>query len=129
MPHAGSLRLVGDILDHDVPTCRPGQRMLDVRAMLERPPGIAVVVNDAEIVLGLLEPKHLDAPADSPVETVMGWGPATVRPSQDLEDLVARLARVGAETVLVTSPDGRLLGRATREHAERDIADTVGTDR
>jgi CBS domain-containing protein len=70
-----------------------------------------VVVNDRGVVAGRLE--HLDTaePEDSrPASQVMRPGPTTVRPSENLGAVRERMRARRVSELLVTTPDGELLG-------------------
>jgi CBS domain-containing protein len=69
-------------------------------------------------VLGRLQGKALDEAADTVVEDVMEEGPTTVRASEDLLELATRLGDHGVASILVTDPDGRLLGIVFRDDAD-----------
>lgn len=97
-----------DVLDRDVPRCRLDEQMGDVRERVRRSGwSFAVALNDAGVVLGLVSGGALDGDMDAVVESVMDPDPKTIRPS-------AALADVG-HSVLVTTPDGVLLGALKRE--------------
>jgi CBS domain-containing protein len=69
-----------------------------------------VVTNDHRIVLGRVHPRRLDAADATPVEEVMEPGPTTVRAHEPLAPLLDRMARRGVDEVIVTTPQGELLG-------------------
>jgi rhodanese-related sulfurtransferase len=73
----------------------------------ERP---VVVVNDVGIVLGRIDtvPKTIDP--SQVAEEVMLPGPATVRAHEPLADLLSRMERRDVPHMIVTTPEGRLLG-------------------
>ena len=97
-----------DVLDRDVPRCRLDERMGDVRERVRRSGwSFAVVLNDAGVVLGLVSGGALDGETDAVVESVMDLDPKTVRPSTALADV--------GHSVLVTTPDGVLLGALKQE--------------
>lgn len=48
----------------------------------------------------------------------MVFGPATVRPSEEVEALLGRMRDANVEAILVTSSDGRLLGVLIGAQAE-----------
>ncbi len=93
-----------------VRTCRPGQTAADARALLERSGAEEVVVVAGEdLAVGLVDATSLDAAAgDVSVVEVMLPVPGSIRPSVT----AASLADRDADRVLVTTPDGRLLGVA-----------------
>ena len=56
------------------------------------------------------------------------FGPLTIRPSLSLDEVDARIPR-GADSVLVTTPDGMLLGALRRADLERRLPIAAGTGR
>lgn len=111
-----------DVARQDVPTCHLGEHVGDVRKRV-RAAGldICLVVTDGDVVLGRLSKAELASAATSVVDEVMEPGPTTVRPHELLESLVPRLKerRVGA--IIVTVPNGRLVGVLFRDNAERRL--------
>ena len=79
---------------------------------------MCVVVNDAGIVLGLLRGESFNADPGTPVEALMESGPTSVRPDVPLADITQRMQRRKAGSILVTTPDGRLVGILQRKDAE-----------
>lgn len=77
------------------------------------------MVNDERIVLGLLRDAELNANPRAVAETVMEEGPQTFRASARLEDALGYMRRHAVDSVLVTTPDGQLLGVLRRDDAER----------
>ncbi len=71
---------------------------------------VCVVVDEHHVVAGVVTPSDLQGARSAPVETVMRRAPATVRPSEDVEALERRMRRARTTHVLVTRPDGCLLG-------------------
>ncbi|MGH9231524.1 MAG: CBS domain-containing protein, partial [Acidimicrobiales bacterium] len=69
-----------------------------------------VVVNDRGIVLGRVNPGRVEAADSTPVEDVMEPGPATVRAHEPLAPLLERMGHRGVDEVIVTTPQGELLG-------------------
>jgi len=103
---------VGGVARRDVPTCELGERVSDV---LERAQGsgwpLAVVVNEARVVLGLLDLERIDRDALAMlVGDVMVEGPVTYRPSVPAVEAAARLRERRVPYVLVTTGDGELVG-------------------
>jgi Mg/Co/Ni transporter MgtE len=115
----------GQVVRTDVPTCELTVRVGEVRDCA-RSAGwdTCVVINRARVVLGLVRDEALAAPAETPVEEVMEAGPASVRPDEDLGALVERLQDEEVAAILVTTPDGRLIGMLRRVDAERRLAET-----
>jgi CBS domain-containing protein len=74
-----------------------------------------VVLDDNGVVHGRLRPRELNGDPTGTVESVMELGPTTVRADEPLPDLLDRMARRNVTEVLVTNPEGQLLGIVTRE--------------
>jgi len=98
-------------IDPNVPTCNLGDKVRDVRRRLGPQITSCVVINDYRIVAGRLE--HLDS-LDSedprPASEVMRPGPTTIRPSDNLGEVRERMRAKNVPQLLVTTPDGELLG-------------------
>jgi rhodanese-related sulfurtransferase len=99
-----------DAADRDPPTCRPDDLVADITGHSDR----RVVVNERGIVLGRVTPGRLDSASASSVEEVMEVGPATVRAHEPLTPLLERMTRRGVNDVIVTTPQGELLGVVQR---------------
>src|SRR5438128_716611 len=84
----------GEHVRTDVPTCRLGERLAEVRARV-RAVGwdTCIVVNDAGVVLGRLGRGALASEDDVAAEQAMTAGPSTVRPSITLEAIVERMQK------------------------------------
>ncbi|HSH60990.1 MAG TPA: CBS domain-containing protein [Acidimicrobiales bacterium] len=67
------------------------------------------VVNADDVVLGRVPANRPAEPARL-AEDVMQPGPRTVRAHEPLDPLLQRMAERGVGEVLVTTPEGRLLG-------------------
>ena len=112
-----------------MPTCALDDRLGDVKARVEATGwDECVVVNQAGVVLGRLRRPALDGDAGTPVDEVMESGPTTVRPDEALASLVPRLRDKGVGRILVTTPDGRLVGLVARDAAERALAEHGSTE-
>jgi CBS domain-containing protein len=79
------------------------------RARLSSSPPTFVLFDDA-VVAGILEENAFEADDDQLVDDVMNPGPTTVRPSEDVNDLRERMHKRNVGEVIVTRPDGRLVG-------------------
>ncbi len=111
LPRQGWADLAGDHLTADIPTCSPGERLADIRHLLDHPLGMVVALNHLGIVMGTVDTEQLEAAdPDAPVGEVMWEGPTTVRPSEETEGLSERMRNANVDAVLVTSSDGKLLG-------------------
>jgi CBS domain-containing protein len=98
-------------VDPNVPTCHLAEEVGTVRRRLGDGPTFCVVVNERRIVAGRLE--HLDRvdPQDRrPASEIMRAGPTTIRPSEDLSAVRQRMRERHIPQLLVTTPDGELLG-------------------
>ena len=113
----------GHLARRDPPTCGLGDQLGDVRDRV-RAAGWdgCVVVNEAGIVLGRVRGDALDGDPRGTVEAVMESGPTTVRPSEPLDAITGRMRDRNVGSVLVTTPDGRLVGVLKRDDAERRLA-------
>lgn len=106
---------VGDMMDPTVPTCTPDQRVRDVAQRLGSEWDTCVVINDNRIVQGRLRRDRLDTNDDRAVEEVMEPGPATVRADADLTETTERMKQRGVKSLIVSTPDGALLGALRTE--------------
>lgn len=113
--HAADHVLAGEAADADVPTCGLDDRVADLD--LDHPVGYVLVVNDRDVVLGKILPRHAEASPDAPARDVMIEGPTTVRGSEDLDALTDRMEDADTSSVIVTSKEGQLVGVLGIEHA------------
>ena len=81
-----------------------------------------LVVNDQRVVLGRLPGRALRTPTESMAEAVMERGPSTIRPDELLSQLVPRLRDKHVDRIIVTTPDGQLVGIVERQAAENALA-------
>ena len=113
----------GDVLRRDVPLCHLHERVGDV---WERVRGAGwdqcIVVDGDKVVLGRLGRSALRGAPTATVEEVMTAGPVTVRPNRLLAELVARMRARRVGSMVVTDPDGRLIGVLFRRDAEQRLA-------
>ena len=98
------------VLRADVATASPDERVADVQERVGAIEGRVAVINDAGIIIGTLTPEQLASADDARVEESMREGPTTVRPSEEIDDLTARMERAGVPAIFVTTPSGKLLG-------------------
>jgi len=73
--------------------------------------GPVLVLNDAGVVMGAAHQDRLEA-ADpqTPAGELMRFGVTTVRPSEEVAGLVHRMGHAQVSRVVVTRPDGTLVG-------------------
>jgi CBS domain-containing protein len=73
--------------------------------------GPVLVLNQAGVVMGAAYRDGLvSAAAEAEVESVMRFGVSTVRPSEDAAALAHRMGHAEVTRVVVTRPDGTLVG-------------------
>ncbi len=93
---------------------------------------MCLVVTNDNVVLGRLRGKALRASQVAIVDEVMEEGPTTIRPDTLLDDIIPRMQQKRVASIVVTTPDGRLIGVLFRHDAEaRLVTSTVqpkGTD-
>ena len=119
----GSKTRAGAHARTDVPTCRLGAELRQVRKLVENAGwDTCFVVDGAGVVLGRLERSALRSDADVRVEAVMTPGPSTIRPSARLEATVERMRRQDLTNLPVTSSEGKLIGLLARDDAEAALA-------
>jgi CBS domain-containing protein len=102
---------VSEVMDRSAPTCELAEPVAEVIARIA-PTGaeLCVVVNERSVVQGRLRLDRLD-PADiRPAEEAMEPGPATVRADADLAETTERMRRRAVASLIVSNPDGVLLG-------------------
>ncbi len=118
----GELR-AGSVARSGVPTCRPHTPVSEATAAVQAGGwDECLVLNEEEIVLGRLRGAQLDSTSQEPAEAVMELGPTTTRADDDLAGLVERMQRRNVGSILVSDPDGRLIGVLYREDAEAALS-------
>ncbi len=114
----------GDIAQRDTPTCGLANRLGDARDRTQDADQIVcIVVDDRGVVLGRLRGNALREDPEATVESVMEDGPTTIRADASLEEITERMRKRGVGSILVTDPEGRLLGILYRNEAERVLAE------
>jgi CBS domain-containing protein len=114
--------IAGRVLRGDAVLCRPTARVADVRASIERSPyPFALVTSQDGTLLGRAPLSALDADSERPVFDVAEPGPKTFRPHVSAEKVVGVLADKGLRWAILTTPEGRVLGVASREDLERIV--------
>ena len=112
--------IAGRAMRDDAVLCRPTDRVADVRASIERSPyPFALVTSENGTLLGRAPLSALDADSDRPVWDVAASGPKTFRPPVSAEKVVGVLADKDLRWAIITTPEGRLLGVASREDLAR----------
>jgi CBS domain-containing protein len=108
------------LLRDDVATCGLKDPVDDVARRIDASPyGFALVISASRVVLGRVR-RSATSNAESPAlaEAVMEPGPSTIRPHTSLEDLRNRLSSSSVNTLLLTDPEGKLLGVVRRSDIE-----------
>src|SRR6266516_2624511 len=124
-PGALTLR-AGAVARRDVPTCKPGDRIADAAETATAAGArVCMVVNEERVVLGRLRGDALTREPDATAEDVMEEGPTTTRADDNLEHLTTRLRNRSVASIVVTDPDGRLIGLLYREDAQAALGSTT----
>ncbi len=114
----------GNIAQLDIPTCGLANRLGDARDRTQdADQNVCVVVDDHGVVLGRLRGDALREDPEATIESVMEDGPTTVRADASLEEITERMRKRGVGSILVTDPEGRLIGILYRNEAERVLAE------
>jgi Mg/Co/Ni transporter MgtE len=112
LPFEGTAQLAGMFTRREVATATedtPAQEALG--RLKARGFGPVVVLNQAGVVMGAAHLEQLEsAPAGTAVGALMRPGVSTVRPSEQVADLVHRMGHAGISRVVVTRSDGTLVG-------------------
>jgi CBS domain-containing protein len=104
----------------DVVRCAPNDRVSAVRDAIERSPyPFALVTGREGMLLGRIRGSALDREPDRPIGELMELGPSTVRPHRAAGEIAERLAEGDLRWAIVTTPQGRLVGVASRRDLER----------
>jgi rhodanese-related sulfurtransferase len=101
---------IRQMIQKDVPTCALRERLEDVKSRHRPNQDLCVVINDRNIVLGIIQGETWDANPQSRVADVMQPGPRTLRPDMDPKDAQKILRNYDASSAIVTTSDGELLG-------------------
>lgn len=113
---------IGDLARRDVPTCRLTDRAGEVGQRMKAAGGeVCVVVNDQNVVLGLVKSETPVADPQATVEQVMQSGPTTIRPRWPLDEAVSYMQGQELDHILVTTSDGQLIGLLYRGDVERRL--------
>jgi CBS domain-containing protein len=112
--------IAGRVMRDDAALCRPTDPIAAVRESIKRSPyPFALVTSDDRTLLGRAPSSALDPASDSPVWEVAEPGPKTFRPHVSAEKVAEVLASKDLRWAIVTTPEGRVLGIASRDDLER----------
>jgi rhodanese-related sulfurtransferase/CBS domain-containing protein len=103
----------GSIARRDVPRCSLGEKVGDVRERFDDA-GLCVVVDDEDVVLGVVREEVTGLPDETLVDEVLQPGPPTARPSITADELARNLDQDARPHILVTTLEGRLVGLIRR---------------
>src|SRR5262245_4724066 len=101
---------IRQMIHKEVATCSLRERLEDVKSRGRPKQDICVVVNDRNIVLGVIQGATWDANPLARVADIMQPGPRTIRPDLDPKDAQKILRNYDAPNAIVTTSDGELLG-------------------
>src|SRR5215471_15648603 len=101
---------IRQMIHKDVPTCSLRERLEDVKSRRRPNYDLCVVVNDRNIVLGVIQGEAWDANPLARVSEVMQPGPRTIRPDLEPKDAQRILKNYDGPSAIVTTSDGELLG-------------------
>jgi rhodanese-related sulfurtransferase len=112
------------MIHKDVPTCRLRERLQDVKSRRRPNQDTCVVVNESNIVLGVIHKDAWEADPDARIGDIMDPAPQTIRPDLEPKDAQKILRGYQAATVLVTTSDGELLGalRIAQKKAQKPLS-------
>jgi CBS domain-containing protein len=80
---------------------------------------VAVVIDQARIVLGLLRSKQLEMDRNLLVEQAMRPGPSTFRPYVSIKDMADYMVEHELDSAPITTSDGKLIGMLLKADAIR----------
>ncbi len=109
-----------DFMQRDAPTCLLGDCLSDATNKADGVEQIAVV-NSTGVVLGAVRKYDLFYQGDEKVEHRMDPAPVTLRPTMAIEEAAAFMSRNELSHVLITTSEGKLVGRLQRQAAEHAV--------
>ena len=117
---AAAVPRVADATRPDVPTSTPDELLGDIHSRtFESGWEECIVIDCQRIVVGRLRNKDWGTNRSHPAEAVMESGLTTVRSDGLLQPLVERMVAHGTTMIIVTTPQGQLLGALRRSDAQR----------
>ena len=117
---ADSSTRVSSVANTHPPTCRLDESVAAVAARLHEGWDISVVINERQVVLGLLGRGALGSATHASVESAMRPGPSTIRPSARIDAIRKRMREQNLTRIVVTRSDGRLFGVVRHEDLGAD---------
>ena len=112
LPFEGTAQFAGMFTRRGVATAGEHTPAAEALRLLEAQGfGPVLVLNKADVDMGAAYRDRLEAaPGQAEVGNVMRFGVSTVRPSEDAAALAQRMGHAGVTRVVVTRPDGTLIG-------------------
>ena len=112
LPFEGTAQLAGMFTRRGVATAAEDTPAAEALRVLEAQGfGPVLVLNPAGVVMGAAyRNARASAPAGAETKTVMRFGVSTVRSSEDAAALAHRMGQAEVTRVVVTRPDGTLVG-------------------
>lgn len=111
----------GDVVHGGVPTCYFRDSLADARQAMDKDGrGFCVATDEDNVVLGMLY-REDQAEEGATVENAMHPGPTTIRANEPLGPLIERMEHARVDAILVTDPEGRLLGLLDRHAAKQAL--------
>lgn len=120
----------GDVARRDMFVCGLKDRLGDVRKRAGAAGwDVVVVVDDAEVVLGLLRSEQLEEEPGLHVENAMRPGPSTFRPYVPIKEMADYMVEHQLDSVPITTSEGKLVGVLFKHDAAREAASGSATAR
>ncbi|NNL68486.1 MAG: CBS domain-containing protein [Acidimicrobiia bacterium] len=111
---------IADATRPDIPTAQPHETVGTARQRASEAGWDEALVVDCEgIVVGRLRGSAWEADDELTVDAVMELGPTTVRPDGSLHSLLGRMNERGTKLVVVSDPQGHLIGVVLAGDAQR----------
>jgi CBS domain-containing protein len=116
---SGGRLTAGDLVRRDVPRRALTDRVADVAQRIASSGyGFALVLGKDDVVLGRIRRSAVQGREDARAGDVMEPGPSTIRAHVPVEEAWEQMRQHDLKTMLVTTPEGRLLGVLSREDVE-----------
>jgi CBS domain-containing protein len=113
---------MGHLAREDAVTCRLSDRASEIRQRVaDSPYPFALVLSEGGVLLGRAATSALEGDPDPPVGELMDPGPKTVRPHKTAEGVAAELTERDLQWAIVTTPEGELIGVASRAALEAAV--------
>lgn len=110
---------MGAFASDGVVTCRLDDQVGEVGARIERSAfPFGLVTSEGGVILGRLRSSMLDCDPALRAEEVMEAGPKTFRPQKSPASVAAELGKKNLRWAIITTPEGELIGVATRSELE-----------